>query len=146
MTVLDSVCRWIKHWYQQHKRKPRIVRSYVWFSLGLGLFPLFGMMLVPPVYFWWEKHAGLAGNGQVQFNKVMSWMLYAQVLILIAIVILVARYRKAIRGVKKQGGLACPECQYDLGPLPAAGKCPECGREYTHDELRQTWKPYMANG
>lgn len=33
----------------------------------------------------------------------------------------------------------CLNCKYPLDTLPDTGKCPECGDDYTQDEIRKFW-------
>ena len=35
--------------------------------------------------------------------------------------------------------LLCPECTYDLRTLGEMGTCPECGRAYEHEAIRERW-------
>lgn len=35
--------------------------------------------------------------------------------------------------------LACPGCDYDLRASAERGVCPECGRAYTHKDVREYW-------
>ena len=54
------------------------------------------------------------------------------------------RMHRLCKRAQKAGCLACTACIYDLSLLPTEGTCPECGRAYTHDELRETWKRYTS--
>ncbi|MEO1277985.1 MAG: hypothetical protein AAFV77_03410 [Planctomycetota bacterium] len=44
---------------------------------------------------------------------------------------------RALRRAAAADHLLCPECLYDLRTLDATGTCPECGRAYEHDAVRQ---------
>ena len=64
--------------------------------------------------------------------------LYAVMLALRAL-----RRRAKMRGrpvLKEQDYRICPECSYSLGGLEPIGRCRECGRIYSLEELRLTWQ------
>lgn len=44
------------------------------------------------------------------------------------------------RRAGRAGFVLCPRCLYDLGSLPGAGACPECGRAYEHERTVAMWK------
>lgn len=41
--------------------------------------------------------------------------------------------------VRRLDGLLCPWCNYDLCASPPEGKCPECGKPYTLEHLKNYW-------
>ncbi|CAG0995517.1 hypothetical protein PHYC_02536 [Phycisphaerales bacterium] len=46
---------------------------------------------------------------------------------------------KTQRRARGLGGKMCWGCGYSLEGIAADGACPECGRAYTHSELRDRW-------
>lgn len=45
---------------------------------------------------------------------------------------------------RKRNYFVCPHCTYQLRGLPSPGACPECGRVYTADSLKQDWENIIA--
>ncbi len=43
------------------------------------------------------------------------------------------------RIVKEHDFLICPQCRFDLRGLSDPGRCPECGRTYSKNDLERTW-------
>lgn len=41
--------------------------------------------------------------------------------------------------ISRCGGIVCPWCNYDLRASPPEGNCPECGKPYTHEHLKNYW-------
>jgi hypothetical protein len=46
--------------------------------------------------------------------------------------------------VARHDSLACTTCGYDLRRSPSKGRCPECGCEYTHDQVRRDWREWSV--
>jgi hypothetical protein len=42
--------------------------------------------------------------------------------------------------LRKTGYRVCHGCSYDLSSSPDAGVCPECGQEYTPEQLKEAWE------
>ncbi|MGD1917358.1 MAG: hypothetical protein ACFCBV_14385 [Phycisphaerales bacterium] len=42
--------------------------------------------------------------------------------------------------VRRLRGHVCTMCLYDLSALPASGRCPECGVEYTKADIMSQWR------
>lgn len=49
-------------------------------------------------------------------------------------------WSRSKRLIQRTGLRLCPGCRYDLSACQTDGACPECGRRYTHDDLRRLWK------
>lgn len=47
--------------------------------------------------------------------------------------------------VRRYQGIVCSDCGYDLRESPLDGTCPECGKPYTHAQLRQYWLGHGAS-
>ncbi len=52
--------------------------------------------------------------------------------------------RRDIGAVITRGGRACIGCGYDLTRQPDSGTCPECGRQYELESLREEWAVMLA--
>ncbi|MAB81867.1 MAG: hypothetical protein CMJ24_11830 [Phycisphaerae bacterium] len=52
-------------------------------------------------------------------------------------VFLLRRWR---RRVSRYDWLLCTGCAYPIQHCPPEGRCPECGRAYTHDSTRWGWR------
>ena len=51
------------------------------------------------------------------------------------------RESRLTKRIKAADGHICPNCGYDLHPLPGgSGACPECGKGFEKAELRRLWK------
>ncbi len=50
--------------------------------------------------------------------------------------------RKFVARVADDEYRVCPQCGYLLSGLPDQGKCPECGRGYSIEELERIWRPW----
>lgn len=51
--------------------------------------------------------------------------------------------RRRYRALADRDWRVCRWCRFDLRGLPDKGKCPECGEDYSIDEVRQWWKDMM---
>lgn len=47
--------------------------------------------------------------------------------------------------LRRRNHRACPQCAYALDALPHSGACPECGRLYTLESLREDWEQIIRN-
>lgn len=73
------------------------------------------------------------------FINVLLSIVLAQVLGVAGGAFVIVLYRRMLGRVKKRGWNVCPECMYPLDQSASSGACPECGRGYTHEQLRETW-------
>lgn len=144
LELTEIVRRLIGRWQEQRRRYPKIVRRQSWIGLGFALVPMVGVAAISIVAILGVVPPAAKGNAQTWLNSWLFRFLGLQVISLIVSFAILGRYRKSLRNVKRQGSLVCPECMYALDQLPSPGSCPECGHGYTHDELRETWKPYTS--
>ena len=88
--------------------------------------------------------AGFLGLLPVFRGKV-GWVLSLQGVSLLLMVVLTVWFISGIlkmhREVRELKGLVCWQCGYCLHGLAEAGTCPECGKNYTAEELRRRWMP-----
>ena len=49
--------------------------------------------------------------------------------------------RRVLRRVVRADYRLCPDCLYPFGD--DSGRCPECGRDYTLEEVREVWRPWI---
>ena len=47
---------------------------------------------------------------------------------------------RVIRHLERMRCLICRKCAYPLNVLPSEGKCPECGKTYTHAGTTRYWR------
>ena len=45
--------------------------------------------------------------------------------------------------LKRHNYALCTRCNYDLGAVPSPGRCPECGRAFEIEEVRERWAGYL---
>lgn len=63
-------------------------------------------------------------------------------LVLIVLSVVAGRWRRRRIGrhIRASDYRVCPQCRYLLAGLPDAGRCPECGFEYSKDILIKYWE------
>jgi ssDNA-binding Zn-finger/Zn-ribbon topoisomerase 1 len=66
------------------------------------------------------------------------WLLVMSLLLCFSV--LVSAHDQGLRHLRDTGYRVCTKCQYDLSASPHAGRCPECGTDYTADSLRTEWE------
>lgn len=145
LELAEIVHRWIELWQEQRRRLPKIVRRQSWIGLGFALVPMLALLVLMIGVLLGGTTLVPTGNAQQWYNSWFFRIIYFQLFCVVVSFAQVARNRTTYRKIKQQDCLVCPECQYALDQLPSPGSCPECGRGYTHDELRETWKPYTSS-
>jgi hypothetical protein len=111
-------------WIWSHQRRSRPIWLGVVMTVGIGLFALALCGLIDVVF---------RGDDEFLITAVVS---AAGGLILLGWIRLYRRYA-AGRALFDENGvldLRCPACQYRMVGLKQS-RCPECGKEYTLDEL-----------
>jgi predicted amidophosphoribosyltransferase len=48
------------------------------------------------------------------------------------------------RRLSRDLGMLCPGCRYVLSRLPSPGACPECGRPFTVESVREWWRVHYG--
>ncbi len=110
---------------------PAIVRLYVkTFAAGLCVLVGFFISLMHPLF----------------GNFVLGWSYLTFYLPLcVTMLYFSLRFRKMKQRVQEAFGLLCYYCEYDLRGSPEEGACPECGKSFSKEQLRQKWAKHWLS-
>lgn len=108
---------------RMHRRLLRRERGLAWLAMGVIASPFIFIMIGP--FIEWDPPVALA-----------AWWFIA----IMVMAVVNVRYRMVgDRLLVRHEWLLCPRCEYDLTQSGESGRCPECGRPFERDKLRDAW-------
>lgn len=91
-----------------------------------------------PILFMLLMIARMEFRGYLPLWASSGWVSYGLVALMFGMIALARWHRVRLRRrVKRAGYMLCPDCLYSLEG--EQGRCPECGRHFTANELRDAW-------